>query len=310
MRLVKVSAPEGSGAKVAETAFTVGIGQVSFQKANSQKSGGEAKAKDIVDIQTSTPKAKKFIDALLAADYYDAQDFSINVRQPRFIISNEKLSELTVPLVEPEGDILEELWQFSHITIGFVGRHFIAGCLLAYGLIQQNTLTIIAGLLFLTLLPLMLSISFGSLTKQWRLVGQGALAFVVALALLFGAGAAIAAISSPPLKYDEFGSIGVTFLMSLGIAIAAVLANTDDVGRRELIGLAATSLIAIVPTWFGIYTVFAARNAAPNVSENELMSRALSLGVSILTIIVVTFLIYALLGMKSGVFNKLKNVSQ
>jgi len=140
MRLVKISAPQGKGTNVAQTAFSVGIEQVSIQTAESHRATGEPQTRDVVDIETSTPKAKHFIDALLAADFYNSEEFSIAVRQPRSIISGDGLRELTKPLVVPASDIFEELWQFSHITVGFVGRNFIAACLLAYGLINQQIL--------------------------------------------------------------------------------------------------------------------------------------------------------------------------
>ncbi len=148
MRLVKINTPQGKGADVAKTAFAVGINQVSVQNTETHSASGKIEAKDEVDIQTSTPKAKCFIDALLQTDFYNQKEYSIAVRQPRSIISGESVRELTSPLVEPAADIFEELWQFSHITVGLVGRVLIAACLLAYGLIHQQTLIIIAGLLF------------------------------------------------------------------------------------------------------------------------------------------------------------------
>ena len=130
MRLVQVSAPEGKGTNVAQTAFSAGIEQVSIQTAKTHRAAAEMQTKDVVDIETSTPKAKHFTDALLAADFYNFEEFSIAMRQPRSIISGDSLRELTKPLVVPGTDIFEELWQFSHITVGFVGRNFIAACLL------------------------------------------------------------------------------------------------------------------------------------------------------------------------------------
>jgi hypothetical protein len=44
--------------------------------------------------------------------------------------------------------------------------------LLAYGLVESKLLFMIAGLLFIPLSPLMLSIGFGLWTKQWRLARQ------------------------------------------------------------------------------------------------------------------------------------------
>ena len=304
MRLIKVSAPEGKGADVAQTAFSVGIEKVSLNQAKSLHSDGRTETRDSVDIETSTPKGKRFVDALLAADFYNPEDFSINTRQPRSIISKESLRELTKPLVEPATDILEELWQFTHITYGFVGRIFIAACLLAYGLIQHKILLIIAGLLFLPLLPLMLSIGFGAWTRNWRLSMQGVLACLTAAILLLLGGAAIAAVSNPPLKYDEFNSPLVGFLISVAVGVAAGLANIDDVGRREMIGLAATAQIAIIPVWFGICLVF---GFPSTTGESEIMNRALSFFINVITIIVVSMTVYVLTGAASRSLARLKD---
>lgn len=293
MRLVKVSTPKGKGTDVAQTAFSVGIKQVSIQTAESHRAAGEPETKDVVDVETSTPKAKHFIDALLAADFYNSEEFSIAVRQPRSVVSSDALRELTKPLVVPAIDIFEELWQFSHITVGFVGRNFIAACLLAYGLINQQILLMIAGLLFLQLLPLLLAIGFGAWTQKWKLVGQSASAFIVAVILLILGGVSVAALSNPPLKYDEFNTMLVGFLISIAVGIAAGLANSDDVGRREFLGLAATAQIAIIPVWFGICFVF---GFPTTTSQDEITTRALGFGLNVLTIIVASLATYILLG--------------
>ncbi|MDQ3180991.1 MAG: hypothetical protein M3Q33_10775 [Acidobacteriota bacterium] len=293
MRLVKVSSPQGKGADVAQIAFSVGIEQASIHQVESHQAEGKTQIKDAVDIATSTPKAKRFIDALLQSDFYDSENFSIAVRQPRSIISADSLRELTKPLVVPATDIFEELWQFSHITVGFVGRNFIAACLLAYGLIKQQILLIIAGLLFLQLLPLLLAIGYGAWTRAWKLVAQSASAFIVAVILLVLGGVSVAALSNPPLKYDEFNTMLVGFLISLAVGIAAGLANSDDVGRREFIGLAATAQIAIIPVWFGICFVF---GFPTTTGKDEITTRALGFGLNILTIIVASLATYILLG--------------
>jgi hypothetical protein len=293
MRLVKVSAPNGKGTNIAQTAFSVGIKQVSIQTAESHRADGEPQTKDVVDVETSTPKAKHFIDALLAADFYNSEEFSVAIRQPRSIISGDSFRELTKPLVVPATDIFEELWQFSHITVGFVGRNFIAACLLAYGLINQQILLMIAGLLFLQLLPLLLAIGFGAWTRTWKLVGQSASACIVAVILLILGGVSVAALSNPPLKYDEFNSTFVGFLISLAVGIAAGLANSDDVGRREFLGLAATAQIAIIPVWFGICFVF---GFPTTTGQNEITTRALGFGLNVLTIIIASLATYVLLG--------------
>lgn len=296
MRLIMTAAPEGRGDDVARIAFSVGIEKVSRRQVESQHADGKVERKDVVDIETSTPRGKRYIDALLAADFYNRDDFTISVRQPRSIISKTGWHELTKPLVEPASDILEEVWQFSHITYGFVGRVFIAACLLAYGLIEQKILLIIAGLLFLPLLPLLLAVGFGAWTSKWKLSLQAALAFLVATILLVLGGAAIAAFSDPQVKYDDFNTLLVSFLISLAVGIAAGLANIDDVGRRELIGLAATAQIALIPVWFGVCAVL---GFPSTTGESEITTRAVSFFINILTIISASLAVYVLTGAAS-----------
>jgi hypothetical protein len=301
MRLVRISSPQGKGSDVAQIAFESGINQISITQAESRSRNGEVKSKEAIDIETSTPKAAEFIEKLLASDFYNAEEFTINVRQPRSIISKESIRELTKPFVEPATDVLEDLWQFTHITTSFVVRNFIAAAFVAYGMIQQQLLLIIAGLLFLPLLPILLSISFGALTKQWKLVGKAALAFFVTIVLLLAGGGLIAAVSSPPLRYNEFNSLAVGFLISLAVGIGAGFATTDDIGRRELLGLAATAQIVLIPVWFGISLVF---GFSMTQNGSQITERALAFVINVSTIIVAALITYALLRFKRNSFER------
>ena len=184
MRLITVKGPNGSAQDIARIAFSSGIAEVTVQQGQTLHATKPETLNDIVKIGTATPTAKKFIDALIAAPFFNQEEYTIAVKQPRSIISSEKLSNITRPLVEPTIDILEELWQFSHVSFGFVGRILIGAFLLAYGMIQFKLLFMIAGLLFIPLLPPMLAMGFGIWTRQFRLAAQGMLAFVVATILL------------------------------------------------------------------------------------------------------------------------------
>ncbi|HYJ92084.1 MAG TPA: DUF389 domain-containing protein, partial [Pyrinomonadaceae bacterium] len=283
MRLIKVNAPEGTGKDVVNTAFDVGIPSATVHKGERHSPNGPVERRDLIDIETSTPKAKAFVDALMASDYFDRSQFCFVVRQGRSLVSDEGFGEVTKPLVEPITDIFEELFQFSHLTFGLVGRAFVSGCLLAYGLIQYQILLIVAGLLFLPLLPLLLSLGFGTWTRRWKLVAQAAISFAVAIGLLMGAGLVVGALSEPPVKYDEFSSLTVSFLISLAVGTAAGLSTIDDVARRELIGLAATSQIALIPVWMGICLVL----GFPGTTDSgEIGKHVLSVLVNIVTIII------------------------
>src|SRR5437660_815543 len=305
MRRVSVTTPEGKADEVAQIAFSVGISSVSVQQNLRMKSNASRIPEDALQVDTSTPLAKAFIDKLMTAPFFNCEDYSIVVRQPRSIVTHDRLVTLTRPLVEPVTDIFEELWQFSQITSGFVGRIFIGGLLLAYGMIEYKLLFMIAGLLFIPLLPLMLAAGFGIWTRQFRLIGQGVFALAVAIVLLMLGGIVVALFTGPPLRFNEFSSLPVSLMISLIVGVAAGLATADDVGRREMIGLAATAQIAILPAWFGICFVL----GFPLIDSNPPIKRALGLFANVAVIVVTALITYAAIGMKGSALRIFENVS-
>jgi hypothetical protein len=76
--------------------------------------------------------------------------------------------------------------------------------------------------------------------------------------------------------------------------VAAALATADDVGRRELIGLAATAQVAIIPVWFGICFVF----GFPTLESVSPRQRALSLLLNVGALIAASLATYTLLRMR------------
>src|SRR5215204_4925869 len=251
MRQITLTAPEGESGRISEIAFACGISQVSLSVRRVIKADGQVTTKDCIELAVSTPQGKAFLERLMSQPFFSHAEYSIAIRQPRSLFSKESVQQLTLPLVEPSIDVFEELWQFSQVTYGFVGRIFIGGLLLGYGLVDFKLLFMISGLLFLPLLPLMLSIGFGLWTKQWRLAIQGVISLAVALLILTAAGLTVGTLTDPPVRYAEFNSLLSGLLVSTAVGVAGGLATADDVGRREMIGLAATAQVAIVPTWLG-----------------------------------------------------------
>jgi Domain of unknown function (DUF389) len=296
MRQVKVTAPQGKGRDVARIAFDVGINRVAVHQRQTLTKGNPEETTDVVDIETATPIAKTFVDRLMETTFFDPRNYSITVRQPRSVVTSEQPSKINWPLVEPTPDIFEELWQFSHVTFGFIGRIFIASLFLAYGIIEAKTLLIVAGLLFLPLLPPILAIGFGIWTKEWRLASQGAVALLVASTLGVFAGILTALVTSPPIRFNESNSLLTSFLISLGVGIAAGLATADDVGRREMIGLAATAQIAVLPVWFGVCTIFGFP-ASP-------IERGAIFLINVFTLVLASFATYGFLGMQGRALHR------
>jgi hypothetical protein len=303
LRQVTVTAPEGKGNDVAEIAFSVGIRDVSLIEIRALKSDDSERRKDHIEIETATHLAKAFVEKLSASPFFNTEEYAITIRQPRSIYSSRDIRSLTRPLVEPTSDLFQELWQFSQITFGFIGRIYIGAVLLAFGLVDYRLLFMIAGLLFIPLLPLMLGIGFSLLTRQWRLLGQSFLALLTATVLMAAGGATVALFSQPPIRYVEANSLLTGFVISLAVGVAAGLATSDDVGRREMIGLAATAQVAIVPTWFGLAAVLGLP-ANDSVSAKQ---RAMSLVINVAGIVVASFVTYAALRMRGEslrAFNK------
>jgi len=296
MRLVSVKGPDGVSAEVAKLAFAAGVDQVTTRRLTVRHSDNRETVRDVVDVDTSTPKAKAFIESVTQATFFDPREFSIVVRQPRSVMGGVEVRALTKPMTEPEIDLFEELWQFSHITSGFVGRILIGGVLLAYGIIEFKILFLIAGLLFIPLLPLMLAIGFGIWMRQFGLAAQGLFALVAALGLLAVGGVVVALLTHPPMQYTESNSIAAGFLISLAVGVAAALATVDDVGRREMIGLAASSQVAIIPVWFGVCLVF----GFPALENLPLGKRGISLVLNIIAIALASLITYAAMRMKSS----------
>lgn len=303
MRLINIKTPQGKGVIVAQTAFSAEIESVSIYQVEHIKAQGNSEIKDIVSIEASTPKAKLFIDRFLASDYYNSQNYSFSTRSALSIAKKENFQAITKPLPSNPVEILEELFQFSHITYSFAGRVFLAGCLLAHGMIQQQLLIMVAGLLFLPLLPLLQAVGFGLKNREYKLSVQGATAFLLATFLLILGGIIVALLSSPPLRYNELSSILTGFIISLAVGIASGLAIIDDTGKREMIGLAASSQIAIIPVWLGICLIF---GLPTGTDRNDVLTHILSLFINSAAIIIGAVTIHILTGVANGSLAYLK----
>lgn len=296
MRQITITAPQGSASEVAKIAFAVGISEVSISEKRTLDASGSETIKDSIEMDVGTPVAKAFMDAFTSASFFDVEKFSIAVRQPRALVSREKLRTLTRPLVEPSVDLFQELWQFSQVTYGFVGRILIGALLLAYGVAEYRLLFMIAGLLFIPLLPLLLSVGFGLWTRQWRLAAQGLFSLVVALCLLVLGGFIVALLTNPPVQYSDFNSLPAGVLISFAVGIAAGLATADDVGRREMIGLAATAQIAIIPAWLGLCLVL----GFPALDGTPPQRRVLALLLNAVAIVIASLGTYAAIRIKGA----------
>ncbi len=257
MRLITIRAPKEKGTEVAEMAFQADIAQVSMYEAKALRKDKPPTVHDVVEVETATPKVKKFIEALMDAPFYDPKTYSFTIRHPESVFASEPPEKETEPIIRPTTDVYEELWQYSKITVSLLGRVFFSSLLLCYGMREAYMPLIIAGLLFLPYHHHMLSTALGGSIMEWRFFRQGLYALLLSTCCIVAAGVVIGLIMEPGIKFTQFSSSAMSsFLLSMIIGIAAGLGAVDDAGRRELIGLAATAHIAVYPAWFGMKFIF------------------------------------------------------
>ncbi|MBX3172418.1 MAG: hypothetical protein KF760_33750 [Candidatus Eremiobacteraeota bacterium] len=249
MRLVKVSVPRGEGSEIAQIAFDCGISEVSQSLETACSKDGFEESQDVISARAATPVAKRYLDALQHSRWGQQAGCTITVRQPLSIHSSSSLRELTRPFGIPLQDLRCELWQFSHVTPSFVGRIVCAALLLAHGLAEDHLLNILGGLLFLPLLPCLMAVALGLLCRDWPLCRHGLHAWLTALLLIAVCSAGYGWCLQPFVRHQETASWSTCMALSGVVGVAAALGEIDDAGKRELIGLAAASQLALLPAW-------------------------------------------------------------
>ncbi|WP_266205860.1 DUF389 domain-containing protein [Pontibacter kalidii] len=298
MRLVTIKAPSGQGKEIAEIAFAAGIAHVSIRQARKYNSDHRETDLDVVEVETATPKAKRFLESLMDSAIYDPDTFTFTVRHPESLFGEEPPKEETFPIVRPTTDVYEELWQFTRVTKSLIGRVFLSAVLLAYGMVEDMLPLIIAGLLFLPYHHHMLGIGLGATLREWRFLRQGILALLVTTILIVAAGACVALFTKPPIGFEEFGTPLSGVVLAFVIGIAAALGAMDDAGRRELIGLAATAHISVFPAWFGLKLVFGFDMG------DKWVEHLLTFGLNVTSLTLAAYVTFIVLGMKGNAIRR------
>src|SRR5437868_5335440 len=248
MHEVRVSAPNGTSERVVGLALHVGIVEASVYDVYVH---GPDVRKQIISVETSTPRAKEFIDALFSAEWFDPKLYSITTRELRAIFSSERVAEITRPMIEPALDVLEDLWQLNHLTPSYIARSSGAALLLAYGMFQNSAIAIVVAALFLPFLAQVLAVAFGIWAGDRQLAKQGTAALALSTIVSVAAGVAVALLHGGQIIFTEFQTPLVAFGISSVIGVTAGLASADDAGRRYLIGVAAAVQYAVFPVWLG-----------------------------------------------------------
>jgi hypothetical protein len=258
--------PEQVG-EATRLARTVGIERVTVTEVYVY--GPDAK-RQTVSVETSTPKARAFVDAFLESPVLTGTDYSLTFRELRAIVDRSDLADLTRPMNEPFPDVIQDLWQLSHVTASYAGRAAAGGILLATGIIDNNPISIVVAAMFLPFLAEVLSLGFGLWSRDRNLVLRGLRAVGVSVALAFLGGAAVGALQGGPILFTAFQRPLTSFAISAVIGITAGLSEADDTGRRYLIGVAAAVQLAIFPAWLGAASVIGL--PGPAILQSRLLS--------------------------------------
>jgi hypothetical protein len=290
MHEIRATLPPEHVATAARLANQAGIASVAVSDVYLH---GEDVRRKIVSVETSTPRARAFVDALLGSASLEGVDYSLTSRELRAIVSGEDILDLTRPMSEPFPDVIQDLWQLSHLTVSYIARAAAGAILLATGILDDNPVAIVVAALFLPFLAEVLAVSFGLWSRDRRLVLRGLRAVLVSTALAFAAGALVGAIQGGPIQFTAFKSRLASFAVSAVIGITAGLSNADDTGRRYLIGVAAAVQLAIFPVWLGAATVL-------GVTEGLVTMRLESFLINLATISLAGVAAYAALHLQPG----------
>ncbi|MGH9645712.1 MAG: hypothetical protein ACRD4E_02755, partial [Bryobacteraceae bacterium] len=203
MHEIRATLPPEQVREATRLAREAGIGRITVSDVYVH--GPDAR-RQVVSVETSTPKARAFVEAFLGSPALRGADYALTSRELRAIVSKEELSdgdlaELTRPMSEPFPDVVQDLWQLSHLTISYVARAAAGGILLANGIIDDNPVAIVVAALFLPFLAEVLAVSFGIWSRDRRLFVRGLQAVAISTAFAFAAGALVAAVQGGPIQF-------------------------------------------------------------------------------------------------------------
>jgi hypothetical protein len=281
MQEVRVTIPEDHGSQVVAVAFHVGIQEVAVYGVETP---GATARQVIVSAEVATPVAQAFVDAVLATPFYDPETTRITCRALLAIIAPTPHAPLTQPMPQPLPVVVDELWQHSHVTPSFVTRALVAAALLAYGMHQNQPVTMMTALLFTPFLPLVLALSLRLWTGDRALLRQGSIALLCSTAL-----AVVGWSLGGAIGFTAFQPLLVSGLISAGIGGVAGLSSADDVGRHYMIAVAAAAQYAMYPVWIGLSLTLGFPEGTTT------LARLSALGINLTTIALMALLTYATL---------------
>jgi hypothetical protein len=286
MQQITVTTPKGKAKPVVRIVQETGISQVAVSQVYVY---GPDEEHDEITFECSAPKAAKFIEAFMAAPFYDPRKYSLIADEVMSIVDSDPPEKVSRPFRISSTTILQDLWMQNHVTVGYVARAFVSTLLLAYGLLEGDITVLIIALLFTPFLAQDLAISFGGWMRDWRLVRQGALVLGLSTVIAVLSGVLAAVVMGGPIIYDEYGTLYSNFVISLLVGIVAGLDTADEAGRREFIAVAGAAQFASFPVWFGICLILGFPDPATT------FWRLATFVVNIVTILVASLAVYVAL---------------
>jgi hypothetical protein len=291
MHEIRAAIPADAVDEVIRIARTVGVSEVTTSEVLVR---GPNVKRVLCSVETSTPQARALTQALMSAPSLKDIDISLTSRELRAIVSKTPAKLLTKPMSEPYPDVVQDLWQLSHVTPSYYGRGLAGAILMASGIIDNNPIPIVVAALFLPFLAQVLACGIGLWDRDKELVLHGLKAVGVSIALAFLGGAVVAAFEGGPVGFHGFKGPLSSLAISSVIGVTAGLSSADDAGRRYLIGVAAAVQLAIFPVWMGVVTV----TGIPD--RVILVHHLLSFSINLVTIAVSSVVAYAFVQPRSS----------
>lgn len=288
MQEITVSAPQNKGEAIARLAIECGLSEVTVARVRVYK-GDKVSEQEEVKVCTSAPLSTRFIEAVMDLPLYDPAQYGIVCDEVMAIVTAEPAREVSRPMKVASVNVLQQLWQENHITPAFVARASISTLLLAYGLLSGDMGMLIIAFLITPFLSQVLAIGFGGWAGDWALVRQGAKVLSLSTIIAVASGALVALVMGGPIQYDEYGTLISNFAISFLVGALAGLDTVDEAGRREFVAVAGAAQFANFPVWFGLSLVLGFADRATT------LWRIATFVVNILTMLIVSLVVYALL---------------
>lgn len=252
MRHLRIAVDTAMADRAARLARAAGASALLRSTADHIAADGTVTRRTVLDLVLPAPATRGLLAAL--ADLPPGA-WTLTSTHPRAIVSHRDDTGETPPYPLPAREIALDLWAFSHVTPGLVIRVTLAAILVAQGMLDGNLPVMIAGLLFLPYHHALIAIAFAAVNRQPRLLLHGATVFALTTLLIAATGTLTALAASGPPVWEPPGGLPGAIAIGAVVGAAAAVASADDAGRHELIGLAATAHLSVLPVWAGITAV-------------------------------------------------------